>query len=368
MTNIAWKNLAHQRARFALSTGGVAFAVMLILIVAGLYEGILTQATDYTRTVDTDLWVSQAGTPDNLLQSVSVLPVDVVEELEAVSGVASASPVLTRAIIFPLAGRDVDLFLVGVDGARAAGWPRGLAHGRPPGRGELIVDRVFAKIHGLAANDVLDLNGTELRIVEVVRGGNALVYQYAWARLDDVEALTDSEGLASHVLVRTDGASAAHVAEALQRTVPGVRVRTGEALAEAEAEHLGESFRPMLFVLVVIALAVGAATIGLIIYTATIEKAREYGVLKAVGFSNGRLYRVVLQQSLIAAGVGFVAGCGLAFAVAALAEFVQPVFVATIAPGHIAFAAVATVAMAVAASFIPARPIARLHPAEAFRA
>ena len=38
---------------------------------------------------------------------------------------------------------------------------------------------------------------------------------------------------------------------------------------------------------------------GLVIYTATVERQREYGVLKAVGTRNGMLYRVVTLQALI---------------------------------------------------------------------
>lgn len=369
MTNIAWKNLGHQRARFALSIGGVAFAVLLILIVRGLYDGILTQATDYARTVDADLWVSQAATPDRLIQSTSSLASGVRDDLADVTGVAVASPVLTRAVTFRLRGRDVDLFIVGVDGSRAAGWPRGLAPDQPrPRSGEVVVDRVFARIHDLRTGDVLDLAGTPLRIVAVVRGGNALVYQYAWMPLRDLARLTDSRGMASHFLVRTAGAPPEQVARDLEEQVPGVRARTRDVLADAEAATLGDGFRPMLFVLVIIALAVGAATVGLIIYTATIEKAREYGVLKAIGFSNRRLYTVVFQQSMIAAAAGFVAGVALAFGVAALAEQLQPVFVATIRGVDVAFAGVATAGMALLASFVPARPIARLHPAEVFRA
>ncbi|HVL97797.1 MAG TPA: ABC transporter permease [Egibacteraceae bacterium] len=369
MTNIAWKNLGHQRARFLLSTGGVAFAVLLILIVRGLYDGILTQATDYARNVDADLWVSQAATPDRLIQSTSTLSADLRDELAGVAGVAGVYPLLTRAVTFPLDGRDVDLFLVGVDGARAAGWPRGLGDAAPrPRPGELVIDRVFAKIHGLAPGDVLDIGGTRMRVAAVVRGGNALVYQYAWLQRRDVARLFDAQGLASHFLVRTEGASTARVARDLEREVAGVRARTSQALADAEAGTLGDGFRPMLFVLVLIAMAVGAATIGLIIYTATIERAREYGVLKAIGFSNRRLYTIVFQQSMISAAAGFVAGCALAFGVAALAEVLQPVFVASISPSDVGFAGAATAGMALVASFVPARPIARLHPAEVFRA
>ena len=40
--------------------------------------------------------------------------------------------------------------------------------------------------------------------------------------------------------------------------------------------------------------------VGLIIYTATVERQREYGVMKAIGAKNRVLYQVVLTQALFA--------------------------------------------------------------------
>lgn len=369
MTNIAWRNLGHERLRFALSIGGVAFAVMLMLIVRGLYEGILTQATEYARTVDADLWISQAGTPNNLVQSMSVLPGSLGDRLGEVDGVDAAFPLVTRPVTFEHRGRQVDLFLVGVAGDGAAGWPESVRReGALPRPGEILVARVFAKLHGLRVGDALDLGDVDLRVAGIVRGGNALVYQYGWAHLDDVAQVFGSQRTVSHFLVHTPEGAGGRVADAIGKEVPDVQVRTPATLAAAEAEHLGEGFRPMLFVLVVIALLVGGATIGLIIYTATIERRREYAVLKAIGFSNGRLYALVFQQAAIAAGAGFAAGCGLAVAVAWFAETVQPVFVATIGWRDLGLTALAAALMAFLASFVPARPLMRLHPAEAFRA
>ncbi len=44
---------------------------------------------------------------------------------------------------------------------------------------------------------------------------------------------------------------------------------------------------------------VGLSVAGLTIYTATVEKSREYGILKAEGSTNRFLYRVVIEQSLV---------------------------------------------------------------------
>jgi putative ABC transport system permease protein len=69
-----------------------------------------------------------------------------------------------------------------------------------------------------------------------------------------------------------------------------------------------ETFLPIVSVLVVIGFVGGVAVIGLTIYTATMEKSREYGVLKALGASNGRLYRIVSHQALISGVLGYILG------------------------------------------------------------
>ncbi|MGH9224417.1 MAG: ABC transporter permease [Acidimicrobiales bacterium] len=120
--------------------------------------------------------------------------------------------------------------------------------------------------------------------------------------------------------------------------------------------------------LVIVALVVGTAVIGLITYTATLEKSKEYGVFKAIGFSNRKLYAVVFQQSLLAAMAGFLLGCVLSVLLGPAIEGNVPVFVTDIRWGYIAFAGTGALGMAALASFIPARPVARLDPAEVFRA
>jgi putative ABC transport system permease protein len=145
-------------------------------------------------------------------------------------------------------------------------------------------------------------------------------------------------------------------------------VFAGTELADKNADNLRQGFLPVLWVLVVVAFVVGTAIIGLIIYTATVEKTKEYGVLKAIGFSNRRLYKVVLQQSLLAASAGFVVGCLLSAVLGPAIERVVPVFVTDIRQGDIVFAGMGAFVMAVLASFVPARPMARLDPAEVFRA
>ena len=370
MTNIAWRNLAGERTRFAISVAGVAFSVVLVVILRALYWGVIDEATRYVRTTGADLWVAQEGTPGDFLQSRSILPAADEARIAAVGGVDHVAPLLSRPVGMRIGDRDTDLFLLGIAPASEIGWPSAVRDGgRIPGRGQIVLDRVFARNFGVSVGDRLPIGPRGMEVSAVVGGGNAFAYQFAWANFDDVAAFAGADGFVSYFLVdAASGANAADVGRRITARVPGTQVFAGTELADRNADNLREGFLPILWVLVIVAFVVGTAIIGLIIYTATLEKSREYGVLKAIGFSNRRLYSVVFQQSLLAAMAGFLLGCLISLFLGPAIERLVPTFVTDIRWGDLLFAGVGALGMAVLASFIPARPVARLDPAEVFRA
>ena len=76
-----------------------------------------------------------------------------------------------------------------------------------------------------------------------------------------------------------------------------------------------------------IGFVIGTLVIGLTIDTATLEKRRAYGVLKAIGFSNRALYGSVWRQSLAPAVLGLAVGIALTLGLGVLLEQLLPVFV-----------------------------------------
>jgi putative ABC transport system permease protein len=367
-TSIAAKNLFREKTRLAISVGGVAIAVLLILVVRGLYSGFLDQATAYIRGVDADVWVVEAGTPGDFFHSVSLQPPERAEQIESVDGVDGVDPLLARPVILRHARDDVDLFLVGVDKSGVGG-PVSVQEGeRIPARGELVVDRVFARNEGIDIGDTLTAQGTRLRVSGIARGGNAFVAQYGWASYADVADLFAAGEVVNYFLVAgEEGADADALADRIRREVPGTKPLTEDAFADANTEELSEGFLPIIWVLVLIAFAIGTAVIALTIYTATLEKRTEYGVLKAIGFSNRRLFGIVWRQSLVAGALGLLLGVVATFGLAALLERALPSFVVTLTIRDLVVVAVIALAMGAVASFVPVRPVARLDPARVFR-
>lgn len=369
MTGIAWRNLVRERTRLVVSVGGVAFAVLLILLLQGLYTGVNEEAARYLRSVDADVWVGQSGTRGGFGHSVSVLPDDLRARLAKVEGVAEVAPLFGRPVVVTTRdGAEADVFLMGYDPAAAGGPPAIVAGEEVPPPGGVIVDRVFARSEGVGLGDVLDVGDGRLTVTGVGSGGSSLLTQYAWAPIDDVARLVGTPGIVSYFVVTgKDGTRAEELAEAVRAAIPGTVTTTADEFVDDSTADIRESFVPILFVLVLIAIVVGTAVIGLTIYTSVLEKRQEYGVLKAIGFSNRRLLGIVLRQALIAGALGFVAGAGLTVGVSALIERLLPEFVTVTRPVHAALVALATATMSVLASLLPVRRLTRLDPAEVFR-
>lgn len=116
-----------------------------------------------------------------------------------------------------------------------------------------------------------------------------------------------------------------------------------------------------------IAFIVGVLVVGLVIYAATVERRREYGMLKAIGGGSMVLYRIVAIQAVIASTLGGLLGVGLAYGVAALLVTARPQFSIVIEPWVVGGAVGSSLLMAVFAALLPAFAIARLAPSEVFR-
>lgn len=369
MVSIARRNLFQERTRLLISVGGVAFAVMLILLLAGLYRGWQIRVTAYIDSVPADLWVAQDGASD-MFHSGSFLPASIEGNLRRIAGVRDVYRYVGRQVAFDLKGRDAHLYLVGFDPTTGIGGPVAMVSGKArPDAGEIIIDRVFASTKGVGIGDVLEINERPLRVVGLSSGGNMVIYQFAFVDLREAERLLQMDGFANLFLVRLDDPSAATaVRERIERDVPGVEVFSRAVFKENNNRIVTETFLPIIAVLTLIALAVGSAVIGLTIYTATVEKAREYGVLKAVGASNRTLYGVVLQQAAAAAVLGYAVGAMVSFVLAWTIQERVPSFMATITIASLGWMFGGALLMSAVAAAIPARRIAGIDPAEAFRA
>ncbi len=362
---IATRNLLGERGRLLITVGGVAFSVVLILVLVGLYQGWKSQMTKFLGSLDADLWVGQQGSRD-MSHAVSLLPATINQQLTTINGVENVTPFLGRQVNFATKNGEAILMLVGID-ASSPIRPYGVVEGSSlPSPGEIIVDKVFAQKENLDIGDTLTINNKVLTIAGISSGGHILIYSYAFGALDDVRKILNLQNITNYYLVKTNDPAATK--QAIESALPNVFVRDKQKFLDDNSAIVSETFLPIIGVLVLIALAIGTAVIGLTIYTATVEKRREYGVLKAIGYTNGQLFRIALGQSLVAAVIGFVVGNILIIGVVGLAQSSVAGFQYEVGWKEIAATGLVTFAMAALAALIPLKRLVSIDPAEVFKA
>jgi ABC-type antimicrobial peptide transport system permease subunit len=89
--------------------------------------------------------------------------------------------------------------------------------------------------------------------------------------------------------------------------------------------------------------------------------------MKAIGFNNRDLYRLVLIQSLITGTLGFVFGAALTLLVSQFVDRIVAQFIVFVRPIDVVFVLFATVVMAAGAAIVPARRVGSVDPAVAFK-
>jgi putative ABC transport system permease protein len=363
---VARRQLLAEPAKLAVTVLAVAAAVALVLLLSGLRRGIGEQVTLYIDRQPPVL-VGQAGTR-NFLAQTSVLPETLKSRLARVPGVAAATPVSQQFAMLTLHERRVLAILIGYDPGEAGG-PWKLASGRSPrAAGELVLDRVVASSHGLKVGSSLSYRGARLRIVGLSSGTSGFMTPLAFATRQTANALRRQPRTVNFFFIRPDpGVAPEALASRIERDVSGVSALTRTEVAANDRRLFAKPLGGILFPMVVIAFVVAILVIGLAVFSSTAERSREYATLKALGLRRSALIRLVAVQAAALALAGTALGALLGFSTARGIAALAPKYLIAIGFGTVVVVAASALVMAIIAALLPARFIARLDPATAFR-
>lgn len=363
---LAWRNLLKDKMRFALSVGGVALAVMLILVLGGFLAGMNRQITTYIDHSPGAILVAQEGV-GNLLGATSLLPPDVLNAVEQTEGVGDVVPILSRFIILELHGRNQPAYLVGYDPAQGGG-PWQIAEGREPeADDEVILDRVMAERHDIRLGDTFEIMGQDFTVVGLSDDTTSWMTSFLFIRKSAAESLLRAPGATSFLLVVLEEGASLEALRSNLNKIDGMEALLNAEVAANDVKLFAKVFSAPLQLMVSIAFLIGTMIVGLVIYTATVERKHEYGVVKALGGRNGLLYYVVGMQALIVTLLGSAAGVLIAYGAGELIMTWRPQFLIAIEPASVLQTGLVGLAMGLVAALFPARFLGGLAPAEVFR-
>lgn len=386
MVSLARKNLFAEKTRFFVSVGGVAFSILLIVFLLGVYNAFNRLLIDYVESFAADLVVAQEGVTD-MSHTFSLLDANKMSQVRTISGgkvyglinrttnVRVREEDESKIVDFPgrkkgenRQAKKATINLMGFDKETGVGGPPILLEGsKTPGKKEIIVDRVFRKQNDLTIGESVEMFDEVFTIVGITDKNNMMLYSRAFVNLDEAQEILRQKGQVNFILVSLpDPSRASEIEEKLESDIAGITVYKKSDFAKSNAKALMDTFVPIIFVITIIGFATGAVVVGLTIYTATMEKIKEYGVLKAIGATNRKLFFIVFEQALWSSLLGYVLGILLAWLVSKLVvdvinmvlEFNLKIYLLALG---------ASVAMSFVATYIPLIRIAKTDPAMVFR-
>lgn len=366
MISIALRNLFAEKTRLAMSVGGVAFSVMLILIILSLYRGFQVKSIEYIKSVGNDIWVTQSGSSD-MSSSSSIIPTTTASQLEKIDGVKEVDRFLGRPLQIQIKDKTVNMYLVGYNTDKQIAGPKKIVQGRgDPSGNEIVLDSILARNHKISIGEYITIFKIPFQVIGITEGANMFLFQFAFIGQQKAAEIFKMDNLATYYLVNAESSKIERVVSEI-KNIQGLDALKTDDFAEKNKETIDEVFVPIILVLVAISILVGTAVIGLTIYTATVEKSREFGVLKALGASSMQIYRIIFEQALVSGLIGYFSGVGLTYLVLWLIPQYVSVFVTVTLTSDLMMVFAISMVMSFLASYAPVRRIVQIDPATVFK-
>lgn len=379
-TSLAWLQLSFQKTRLLTAVAGITFAAVLMFMQFGFQEALFSTTTTIHKSIRGDLFLISAQS-ENLFSSRQFSR-RVLYQTMGNQNVRSAEPIYIGILPWknPWTSKERAIFIMGFEPNSALLDIKGFRENfgavttedavlfdvlsRPEfgdvaaalGRGE----RVEAEV----SKRKVEVRGLFELGASFAADGNLITTDLNFQRLFRRQLGQIDFG----VLSLTDGADLAAVKSEIEKMLPkDVRVLTKEEFIQFERSYW-ETATAIGFVFnfgALLGLAVGVIITYQVLYTDVVDHLPEYATLKAMGYTNGYLTRVVLEESMILSVLGFLPGVFVALALYALASSGSGLPIEMTA-GRAGLVFILTVLMCFVSGVLAMRKLKQADPADIF--
>jgi len=326
MINLAQKEIAHTYGKFIVTAAGVGMLLGIVMIMMGVYRGMIIDAQVLLDDLDVDLWVVQENTLGPFAEASRVHE-DMKDTIHVIDGVKSSEGMTFQNLQLPSKDGAVRVFAVGFDPFSEIDPinPKKIiaGHGLKRSHYEMVVtDKTGFKLH-----DKIKLGRDLYHVVGITHGtvssgGDPLIYislkdaqelqfLYSNARIRNDRA-RGINGVNSHminaVVARVkEGYDVDKVAQQIRR-FKHKSVYTAEQEKVILTQNLIKTASKQIGMFTVILVVVSTIIIALIIYTMTLEKMKELAIMKLIGIPNSIIIKMIVQETVLMGFLAFIAG------------------------------------------------------------
>jgi putative ABC transport system permease protein len=392
MVSIARKNLFEDLPRFMVAQAGIMFAVGLVTIQTGLLDGFTKSASLLVDNSKADIWV--ASKDMRYLELTIPLPYERLAQAQRVEGVDRAEALITRGSLWRRTpGAQIDpIRLIGFDPDGQLFSPWRINQGNISDLKQpytVMIDRSDLKSLDVnTVGDTAEIGSVKVTVKGFTQGIHSIVASpFVFSSLPNANyyfvsqamptgtsqpanpsALTAKDQI-TYILVRAKpGQNLTDLKSRLEAALPDTRAFTLAEMSQLNQTYWRRS-TGVGFILgmgAAVGVVVGMVVVGQILYSSVSDHLQEFGTLKAMGSSNWYIYRVIIEQALWMAVLGYLPGMGLCLGLATWTMQTRAIAI-LITPSTAIAVFGMTIVMCTGAAAFAIRKVTYLDPAMVFK-
>jgi len=379
MIKLSFLNLFRKKSRTFLALLGIVIGVAAMLVLVSIVDGVFDEFNNVLSEFQ-GVIVYEKDAFDIILSEIDESLGGEIERIpgvktaigeiwfipNSVDGVSSGFSNFTSAI--SIYGLDVQKQLAASD----TGWFVEIEEGaklKPGDIGWVVIGKGVADQFNKFVGSTIKINDEKFRIKGIFKAQSVFVENIIAMNLEDARNLTDfpSGKLTSFTVGLNDPSKDKQIANLIEfKHGDDVRAISMSAYSEEFGGIIG-NFRLVVFFVAAISAVVAGIGIANTILMSIIERSKEIGSLKAVGWTNSNIIKMIMYESLAMGILGGIIGIMFGYSVDVLLEaqfgipfLISPVLILEV----FGFAVI----LGLIAGIYPAYRASKLDPIEAIRA
>ncbi|MBD2742232.1 FtsX-like permease family protein [Coleofasciculus sp. FACHB-1120] len=417
MASIARKNLFEDIPRFLAAQAGIMFAVSLVTIQTGIFNGFTRATTLLIDNSNADIWVSSA----DMIHMELTLPIPAQRVVEArrVEGVEQAEPLIVQASLWRDSRNKISpMRIIGFNPAGELFSPGKVIQGSLSALKQpytVMLDKSNLRpLNIKQIGDVAEVGSFKAQLVALTQDTQSITSNtFLFTSLETANAYANSRvttslncklqsgdikctsasasfnnppaannlsapapqkltptDLITYVLVQAKpGQDLQQLKKKLEAALPDTRAYTKAEMA-SQTRVFWQQRTGIGFILglgAVVGIIIGMAIAGQILYASVSDHLKEYGTLKAMGASDWKIYSVIVEQALWMAVLGYIPSMVLCLGLGAWTFATQGIII-LITPGSAIAIFGITTLMCVTSAIFAIQRVTRVDPAIVFKA